>query len=173
MDENILYKPEEIAQKLKLTKGTIYEMIKRGELEAHHIGRYIRISETQFQNYLLKSKGYENIYDATISYENGETFANIESVKIHVNTTLEGQVKISIHPESIILAKGRFESSARNILKGNVIDIINVDSSAIVVVNIGIPIKALITTKSLNEMMIKKGTELIVVFKTMSAIVYK
>ncbi|OAA83992.1 excisionase family DNA-binding protein [Clostridium ljungdahlii] len=173
MNEEILYKPEEIAQKLKLTKGTIYEMIKRGELQAHHIGRYIRISDTQFEAYLLKSNGYENIYEATLSHKNGETFANIGFVSICVNSKLEGNVKISIRPENIILAKGTFESSARNLLKGNVIDIINDDDSAMVVVNIGIPIKALITTKSLIEMGIEKGTELYVVFKTMSVTVYK
>ncbi|MEY8000925.1 TOBE domain-containing protein [Clostridium sp. Mt-5] len=73
-----------------------------------------------------------------------------------------------------MLSKGTFVSSARNILKGNVIDIINVDNcSVIVVVDIGIPIKSLITTKSLNKMGIGKGTELYVVFKTVSVIVYK
>lgn len=174
MNEDILYKPEEIAQKLKITKGTVYEMIKRGELEAHHIGRYIRISDTQFESYLLKSKGYENIYEATISHENDETLANIGSVSIHVNTALEGHVKISIHPENIILSKDTFVSSARNMLKGNVIDIVSVDDcSAIVIADIGIPIKALITTKSLNEMNIKKDSEIYVVFKTLSVIVYK
>ncbi|AKA69099.1 excisionase family DNA-binding protein [Clostridium scatologenes] len=173
MNEEILYKPEEIAQKLKLTKGTIYEMIKRGELQAHHIGRYIRISDTQFKAYLLKARGYENIYEATLSTKNDETFANVGSVSIHVSTILEGNVKISIRPENIILARGTFISSARNLLKGKVIDIIIVDNSALVVVDIGIPIKALITTKSLNEMNIKKDTDIHVVFKTMSVSVYK
>lgn len=173
MDEYILYKPEEIAQKLKITKGTVYEFIKRGELEAHHIGRHIRISNIQFETYLLKSKGYENLYDASIIYENNETFAKIGPVNINVNTNLEGPVKVSIRPENIILAKGTFVSSARNIYKGIVTDIINEESSSIVVVDIGIPIKSLITVKSLNEMGIIKGTELYVVFKTMSVIVYK
>lgn len=173
MNEEILYKPEEIAQKLKITKGTVYEIIKRGELQSHHIGRYIRISDTQFEAYLLKSKGYENIYEATLNRKSGETFANIGSVIIRVNTKLEGNVKISIRPENIILAKGTFVSSARNLLKGNVIDIMDGDNSAIVVVNIGITIKALITTKSLIEMGIEKGVEVYVVFKTMSVTVYK
>ena len=39
MRDEILYTPEEIAQKLKLSKYTIYEMIKRGEISAHRIGR--------------------------------------------------------------------------------------------------------------------------------------
>ncbi|HHY78052.1 MAG TPA: helix-turn-helix domain-containing protein [Clostridiales bacterium] len=45
MNEDILYTPEKIAQKLKITKGTVYEMIKREELEAHHIVRHLRISK--------------------------------------------------------------------------------------------------------------------------------
>lgn len=173
MNEDILYKPEEIAQKLKITKGTVYEFIKRGELEAHHIGRHIRISDTQLETYLLKSKGYENVYEAAINHENNETFANIGPVRISVNTSLEGNVKVSIRPENIILAKGAFVSSARNIHRGNVIDIIDAEGGAIVVVNIDIPIKALITIKSLKEMGIEKGTELNVIFKTMSVMVYK
>lgn len=173
MDEYILYKPEEIAEKLKITKGTVYEFIKRGELEAHHIGRHIRISNIQFETYLLKSKGYENVYDAAIVKENDETFANIGSVKINVSTALDGSVKVSIRPENIILAKGTFISSARNIFKGIVTDIINEENSSIVVVDIGIPIKSLITVKSLKEMGIEKGTELYVIFKAMSVVVYK
>jgi molybdopterin-binding protein len=173
LNEDILYTPEEIAQKLKITKGTVYEMIKRGELEAHRIGRHLRISRTQFDIYLLKSRGYDNTYEATIIKTNDETFASIGTVRFHVNTELEGPVKVAIRPENIILSKGTFVSSARNVHKGNVIDIINVGSNVIVVVDIGIPIRALITKKSFAEMGIEKGAELFVVFKTMSVTVYK
>lgn len=173
LNKDILYTPEEIAKKLRITKGTVYEMVKRGDLEAHRIGRYIRISQAQFEIYLLKTKGYDNIYDATISHENSETIANIESVKIYVDTALEDQVKVSIPPESIILSKGTFTSSARNIYKGKVTDVIIVHSKVLVTVDIGIPIKSFITTKSLEKMGIEKGTKLYVVFKTMSIKIYK
>jgi molybdopterin-binding protein len=173
LNEDVLYTPEEIAQKLKITKGTVYEMIKRGELEAHRIGRHIRISQTQFEIYLLKAKGYDNIFEATLSQEKDGTFANIGSVKIHVETPHVGQVKISIRPENIILSIGTFVSSARNIHKGTVTDILNADSKALVTVDMGIPIKALITMQSLKELGIEQGTEVYVVFKTMSVKVYK
>jgi excisionase family DNA binding protein len=77
MNDDILYKPEEIAQKLKITKGTVYEMIKRGDLEAHRIGKHLRISGPQLELYLLKSKGAENRYEASITHEDGEKVANI------------------------------------------------------------------------------------------------
>lgn len=174
MQEDILYKPEEIAQKLKITKGTVYEMIKRGDLDAHRIGKHLRISGPQLEIYLLKSKGSENRYEATISYEDGEKVANIEAaVSIYVNTQLEGSVKVSIRPEDIILSKGTFTSSARNIHQGRVIQIIRDASSAKVVLDIGIPIMALITEKSLNEMEIKIGDQLYAVFKTVGVRVFK
>lgn len=173
MTEDILYTPEEISQKLKITKGTVYEMIKRGDLGAHRIGKHLRISNSQFEIYLLKSKGYENIYEANLISKNGETFANIKSVNIRVNTNLDGNVKISISPEDIILSKNVFISSARNIHKGVVTNIILDDNSAKVVLDIGIPILALITETSLNEMDIEKGSELYAIFKTMSVKVYK
>jgi len=173
MNDDILYKPEEIAEKLKITKGTVYEMIKRGDLEAHRIGRYIRISGTQLEHYLLKARGSENIYEAELAMENGETIAKIGSVKIRVNTDLEGRAKVSIRPEDIILSKGTFVSSARNVLKGAVVNITEEGTSAKVVLDIGIPIMALITKKSLVEMSIGIGSELYAIFKTMAVKVYK
>jgi molybdopterin-binding protein len=173
MNEDILYKPEEIAEKLKITKGTVYEMIKRGDLEAHRIGRHIRISGTQLEFYLLKARGSENIYEAALGRENEETIANIGSVKIRVNTDLEGRAKVSIRPEDIILSKGTFVSSARNVLKGTVTNIIEEGNSVKVILDIGIPLMALITKKSLNEIGIGIGNELFAIFKTMAVRVYK
>ncbi|WP_066892780.1 excisionase family DNA-binding protein [Clostridium nigeriense] len=173
MSEDILYTPDEIAQKLKITKSTVYEMIKRGDLDAHRMGKHLRISKNQLEIYLLKAKGYENSYEANLILENEEIFAEINSVKIQVNTSLEGKIKISIRPEDIILSKDLFISSARNIHKGIVSDIIVEGSSAKVILDIGIPIVSLITTKSLNELSIEKGTELYAIFKTMSVKVYK
>ena len=172
MNEDILYTPDEIAQRLKITKGTVYEMIKRGDLDAHRMGKHLRISKSQFEIYLLKAKGYENSYEAILTSENEETFALIDSVKIQVSTELEGNVRISIRPEDIILSKGTFISSARNVHKGIVTDIID-GNSAKVVLDIGIPLMALITKTSLTEMSIDKGIELYAIFKTMSVKVYK
>ena len=173
MIEDILYTPEEIAQKLKITKSTVYEMIKRKDLDAYRMGKHLRISKSQFEIYLLKSQGYENTYEANLTIENNETFANINSIKIPVNTNLEGKVKVSIAPEDIILSKEPFISSARNIHKGIVSNIIINTTSVKIILDIGIPISSLITIKSLNELSIEKGTELYAIFKTMSVKVSK
>ena len=174
MNDDILYTPDEIAQKLKITKSTVYEMIKRGDLDAHRMGKHLRISQSQFDIYLSKAKGYENTYEAHLISQDDETFAEVSSVRIQVSTEIVSDtVKISIRPEDIILSKGTFVSSARNIHKGTVTDIIINGNSAKVVLDIGIPIVALITKKSLNELSITEGSELFAIFKTMSVKVYR
>ena len=173
MNDDILYTPDEIAQKLKITKSTVYEMIKRGDLDAHRMGKHLRISKSQYEIYLSKAKGYENTYEATLTLQDDEIFAMVSNVKIQVNTEITGNVKISIRPEDIILSKGSFISSARNVHKGIVSDIILNGNSAKVILDIGIPLVALITKKSLVELSIQKGDELFAIFKTMSVKVYR
>lgn len=173
MNEDILYTPDEIAKQLRITKNTVYEMIKRGDLNAHRIGKHLRISSSQFKLYLLKSNDYKNVYEGKIKHEADETFAVIDKIKIYVNTELDGDVKISIPSEDIILSKDTFISSARNLHKGMVTDILFDNNSAKVSLDIGIPLISTITRKSLNEMNITKGMELYAIFKTMSVKTYK
>lgn len=173
MNDELLFTPEEISKKLKITKNTVYEMIKRGDLDAHRLGKHLRISQSQFENYLLKSKGSANQYQGTVFVEDDDKFVKIDAVNIHVHTDLAGEVKLSIRPEDIILSLEPFISSARNIFKGTVVDLIENDDGVKVVLDIGIPLMSMITKKSMENMNISKGCELYGVFKTMSINVYK
>lgn len=168
MSEEILYTPEELAQKLKLSKYTIYEMIKRGDIKAHHIGRSIRISESQLELYLLSTGKSENVFSCNIVKEGDLKYAIINNVKVNVSTDIEGEAKVSIRPEDIILSVDKFVSSARNMHLGKVEDIITDDKSCKVLLNVGFPLLALITKHSMIEMNIKIGIELYAIFKTMS-----
>ena len=49
---NKLYTAQEVADRLKIKKTTVYELIKRNELESSKIGKQIRISEEQLNRYL-------------------------------------------------------------------------------------------------------------------------
>ncbi|WP_373483730.1 excisionase family DNA-binding protein [Acetobacterium sp.] len=173
MNDELLFTPEEISKKLKITKNTVYEMIKRGDLDAHRLGKHLRISQSQFENYLLKSKGSANQYQGTVFTEQDEQFVKLDDVNIHVHTDLTGDVKLSIRPEDIILSLEPFTSSARNIFKGTVVDLIENDDGVKVILDIGIPIMSLITKKSMENMKISKGCVLYAVFKTMSINVCK
>ena len=173
MTSEILYTPEELAQKLKISKYTVYEMIKRGEIEAHHIGRNIRVSESQLDDYLMNSRRVENVFDAFIEYEGGIQYAVIRDFKISVSTPLEGKVKVCVKPEDIIISKGTFVSSARNVFLGRIQDLMYDDKKSKIILDIGIPLIVLITKKSLDDLELKIGDPAYAIFKTMSVRVAK
>ena len=52
---NKLYTAQEVADRLKIKKTTVYELIKRGELESSKIGKQLRVSEEQLTQYLSRS----------------------------------------------------------------------------------------------------------------------
>ncbi|ARK32531.1 helix-turn-helix transcriptional regulator [Halalkalibacter krulwichiae] len=60
MSDNVSYTPDEIATILKISRYTVYEMIKRGELQAYRIGRKMRIDDKDLQEYILKRKGIQS-----------------------------------------------------------------------------------------------------------------
>ena len=57
MSNDISYTPEEVAKILRISKFTVYELIKRGELTAYHIGRKVRVEGADIESYKQKSKG--------------------------------------------------------------------------------------------------------------------
>ncbi len=54
-----LYKPEEVAKILNISRFTVYGLIKRGELPAYRIGRSMRIESADLENYKRKSRSSE------------------------------------------------------------------------------------------------------------------
>ena len=56
MSDTLSYTPEEVAQILKITRFTVYEMIKRGDLQAYRIGRKVRVEAPDLDNFIRKGK---------------------------------------------------------------------------------------------------------------------
>ena len=56
MSEDVSYTPEEVAKILKISKYTVYELIKRDELAAYHIGRKVRVDGADIEAYKRNSK---------------------------------------------------------------------------------------------------------------------
>ena len=59
MNEATSLKPEEVAAILKVTKNTVYELIKRGDLNSYRIGRKIRIDLQDVDAYKNRGKKSE------------------------------------------------------------------------------------------------------------------
>lgn len=56
--------PDEVAAELKLTRYTVYELIKRGDLPASKIGRTLRILRSDLGAFMHKSKSREDFLPA-------------------------------------------------------------------------------------------------------------
>lgn len=65
---NKLYTAQEVAERLKVKKTTVYELVKRGELESSKIGKQLRISEEQLSRYL--QKGTPSLQDTSLPFPN-------------------------------------------------------------------------------------------------------
>ncbi len=57
MANNEFFTTEEIAKALKVSKLTVYDLIKKGELKAFRVGRQMRVDAKELENY--KSRGME------------------------------------------------------------------------------------------------------------------
>ena len=52
--------PVDVAEMLKITKNTVYELVKRGEINSYRVGNKIRIEMKDIEEYKNKSKKYQN-----------------------------------------------------------------------------------------------------------------
>ena len=56
MNKNEFYLVEELAEKLRVSKMTIYRYIKAGKVKAYKIGKEFRIDKSEFNNFLIQTK---------------------------------------------------------------------------------------------------------------------
>jgi putative molybdopterin biosynthesis protein len=57
MSDDVSYTADEVAKILRISRFTVYELIKRGELVAYRVGRKMRIDGADLANYKKKTKG--------------------------------------------------------------------------------------------------------------------
>jgi len=101
--------------------------------------------------------------------EDGTTLVDIgNGVQIEATIQSQGKVSIFVSPEDIILSKRRFESSARNVLKGKIVEILDLVSVVRLKVDVGKPLVVQITKRSFNEMKLNLNTEVFLAFKASS-----
>lgn len=162
------YTPDEVAELLKISKYTVYEMVKRGDLSAYRIGRKLRFQESDIEEYIKKAKGMENVYKGVVVNRNGEKFFETGSVTISLVTEIEGESRIMIEPDDIILAKDIIKSSARNVLRGQVEIVEDCGPVFKIGINVGIPLYAVITRQSYLDMEIEPGDFIYAIFKSTS-----
>ncbi len=66
MDDSALT-PQEVADILKIAKNTVYELIKRGELNSYRVGKKVRVDMSDVQAYKNRSKSYKEVQETRLS----------------------------------------------------------------------------------------------------------
>ncbi|MFB0918494.1 MAG: helix-turn-helix domain-containing protein [Clostridiaceae bacterium] len=173
MEDKVLFTPEEVAEMLKLSKYTVYEMIKRGEIKALKIGRGIRISQDHISEYFEMSSNTKNLFTSEVLLNGSLGFVDLSGVRIFVPSSVKGRARIYISPETIVIAMDEVKSSARNNLKCLISEIsVEKDRTMLTLEVIGsnppLYFDAKITNASLKDLGLKKGQTVFALFKTMS-----
>ena len=101
--------------------------------------------------------------------EEGTTLIDVgNGVQIEATTQVQGKTSVFIDPKEIIISKKRFSSSARNVLKGRITEIVDAGNVVKVKVDAGKPFIVQITKRSLADMNLHLGMEVYLAFKASS-----
>ncbi len=113
-----------------------------------------------FSSNLVKCRTLKDLGDSTLLSCNG--------VELITSDRVFGEVLASIRPEDIIISRERIKSSARNVLRGEVVDMEHRGRLVWIVVDVGIQLKVVLTPNSVEALGIKKGDSIYVIFKASS-----
>ncbi len=137
------------------------------------VGNADEIMKRPVSDFVADFVGVKNIFRGTlVSDHNGlKRFVNAR-LRLQVSTPLDGECNVSIPAEDILLSKEKLSSSARNSLKGTVIEVMPRGRLKEVVLDVGEKMVALITERSLQEMELSEGAEVWATFKTSAVHVF-
>ncbi|MFQ6068559.1 MAG: molybdopterin-binding protein [Candidatus Bathyarchaeia archaeon] len=119
---------------------------------------------------LTKFARLENIFSGTSEILEEGTSRLKLSAGIAIETALRrsGRITVFIRPEDIIISKKKFESSARNVFKGKIVEISERGPLVRLKVDAGKEFIAQITKKSFVEMGLNVGSQIYLTFKASS-----
>jgi len=93
--------------------------------------------------------------------------------RISVMTHIRGEAMLLIPPTNITLSAMPFKSSARNVLRGRVVETLEENGIAIVTIDVGFPVDAIITPESLRSLELSPCREVFLTFKASSLHIFK
>ena len=88
----------EVAELLKITKNTVYELVKRGELPGYKVGKKLRIDKTDVESYINNQKVTKSNNKFMAPKDESNKEENLNNIK-----KLESQNDIIISGQDVIL----------------------------------------------------------------------
>ncbi|MBW1673386.1 MAG: ATP-binding cassette domain-containing protein [Deltaproteobacteria bacterium] len=109
--------------------------------------------------------GVENLFKGRSTVNNGTSDITINGIKIASTACNSGDSVVSIRPEDILVSRNKIESSARNSFSGKITGVIDKGAIIKIVADCGIPISAIITRRSFDDMGLSRGMSAYFTFK--------
>jgi molybdopterin-binding protein len=135
-------------------------------------GKISEIGETadifgRLSKNLASFAAVENTFTGTATATaEGTTIVDIGSdVQIEAAIQRQGATSIFVNPQDIILSKSAISSSARNVFKGKIIEILDLGTLVKLKVDVGKPFTVQITKRSFSEMQLNLEAEVYIAFK--------
>lgn len=125
---------------------------------------------TKLSRNLTSFAAVENTFRGN-AYDTGEGTTKIsitKEIEVEISTQKTGEVSFFINPHDIILAKTALQSSARNMFKGKIIEISDLDTRVKLKVDVGMPFIVQITKRSFIQMGLNLNAEVYIAFKASS-----
>lgn len=117
--------------------------------------------------------GAENIIEG-IAKKDGEklTLIDTDNISIYSTELKRGHVHITVRPEDIILSTKQVETSARNVFKGKIIEIVDTGAIIKLTIDVGEPIVVFLTIQSFLDMELNIGKSVWTYFKATAVHVF-
>jgi molybdate/tungstate transport system ATP-binding protein len=133
------------------------------------------VFSTPASEQIARFLGAENLFAGhfeSVDDSQSSTLFKTDSATLHVLADHEGPGYALIQPEEITLSLEPLQSSALNQFRGKVEDIIHKGSLIQLEIDAGLAFKVFITSQSLQEMQLAKGSEIHLTFKASSVKTY-
>ncbi len=140
--------------------------------EIVQVGSPEEVFQKPCSQFVAEFVGMENIYRGDISDKGGVKHVRLGPLQLRVVSPLQGKVRVAIRSEDIIIAEDRLTSSAQNIIPARIVEIIPRGAFFKIVLDAGIPLVALVTRQSVDEMILAPEKNVWALFKTTAVHVF-
>jgi len=123
--------------------------------------------------FVARFLGSENIYRGKARRHGSITEITVGKTKMQALKTAEGDVSVTIRPEDVILAAKRMKTSARNVLKGRIVELADMGALVKVTMDCGLPLVVYVTRQSFKDMGLTVGNEVYAYFKAQGVHVFE
>lgn len=146
-------------------------IMRNGEIS--QVGTSTEIFRHPSDKFVADFVGVENILEG-VAQKDGEKLTLINTGNISICSTEQkrGHVHVTVRPEDIILSAEKVETSARNVFKGQIKEIVDTGALIKLTIDVGDPLVVFLTRQSFLDMELNIGKSVWTYFKATAVHVF-